>query len=227
MFMHRPRTRFAARVAIATCLVLSVAVPISSRVAGADAFASHGCASQIPPNGFAKIDMNIKGVADPEVFAFPPPPIFLTGLELTFTVSRALIGAALAVGSLTAAPDLAHLGNQRINNPPDGLTTADFNAGIDVASVAAGGVKLAIKGTNTVETVQTATNLNPRDTTFYVTANVNDGSNVQIYSTVTAPPTPAPPRVTPSPVDALRTGTLVPGDLDVAIPLWRTWKAQS
>ena len=146
----------------------------------------------------------------------PPTPIVLGSVVVTFAVSQSLLAAGIAVGVVTAAPDLPNLGNAQINNPPDGLTTPNGNAGILAAAVAAGGGKLIVKGGNTVESVQTATNTVAITTTFYVTANVNDGSNVQIYSAVTSPP---PGGAIPNGVVPGRTGTLVAGDLLIPLSL--------
>ena len=216
MFMRHKRTRLALGLAATTCLALSVVVPISTTVAGATSNTQpNGCASNIPPGGMTQINMGLAGVPVPSIVT-PPTPIVLTGVVVTFAVSQSLLAAGIAVGVVTAAPDLPNLGNAQINNPPDGLTTPNGNAGILAAAVAAGGGKLIVKGGNTVESVQTATNTVAITTTFYVTADVNDGSNVQIYSAVTSPP---PGGAIPNGVVPGRTGTLVAGDLLIPLSL--------
>ncbi len=184
--------------AATTCLALSVLVPISSTVAGAVIFENNGCSTPFPPNGYSQIPMIIGATGAPD----PVPlgnQITLGGASLTFAVGNSLIASGIALGVVTAAPDLENLGNLKINNPPDGGTTSDINAGIAHATVGVGNARMKVDGSNTYEATQTLTNTTAPDVTFYVTADVTDGSNVQIYVAVTNPPTPAPPRVTAVP----------------------------
>ena len=218
MFMRQKRTHFALRLAATSVLALSVVVPITSNVASAASITQpNGCVTNVS-NVFSQMDMGIDGTGNPNPVNLGTP-ITLDGVVVTFAVSSTLIGAGISFGVISAAPDLANLGNQKINTPPNGATTGDINAGIIRVTLNPNDARLKITATNTHETVQTATNTVQIVTSFFATANVNDGSNLQIYSAVTNPPTPAPPRATPYPVDGGRTGTLVTGDLSVPIPL--------
>ena len=207
MYSRRKRIVATCMASLMVCVAISVALSnVLSQAGAASITQPNGCASNIPPNGMTQINMGIAGTGSPNPITLPATTS-LTGVVVTFAVSQSLLAAGIAVGVVTAAPDLPNLGNAKINNPPDGVTTLDGNAGILAANVNPGGGKLIVKGTNTVESVQTATNTVAISTTFYVTANVNDGSNVQIYSAVTSPP---PGGAIPNGVVPGRTGTLVP-----------------
>ena len=146
MFKRRKRIAAACMASLMVCAAVTVALSTVLTQAGAASITQpNGCASNIPPNGMTQINMGIAATASPNPVTVPGTTS-LTGVVVTFAVSQSLLAAGIAVGVVTAAPDLANLGNAQINNPPDGLTTDNGNAGILAANVAAGGGKLMING---------------------------------------------------------------------------------
>lgn len=189
--------------------------------ASADTLQSNGClgvtgtfsAFPVPITGSAAAS---PGVVNPGSATIGADTITLSGASVTIAVDSTLIGAGITTGLVTAAPDLAHIGVSQVNSPPDGLESANPLGGVSKAVVPPNAVKLKVQatkaddGTAAHNTVQTVANTAEASTTFYVTADINDGSNAIVYSSVTNPT---------GGLDAGRTGTVLSGALLVSIPL--------
>ncbi len=200
-------------------LIGSFAITVGTApLASADTTQSNGCLGVT--GTFSTFDVPITGAAaanpgtvNPGSATIGSDTITLSGVSVTVAVDSTLIGAGITTGLVSAAPDLAHIGVSKINNPPDGTTIADVNGGISAAAAAAGQVKLQITGTNVSPAIQTATNPASAGTTFYVTANAADGTNVVVYSSVSNPA---------GGLDNSRTGVPLVGSLNITIPLGDT-----
>ena len=178
----------------AVALVLStLAIGVATApIASADTTQSNGCLGvtgtfstfSVPIAGTAAAN---PGVANPGFATFGADTINLTGASVTIAVDATLIGAGVTTGLVSAAPDLANIGVERINNPADGGTVPDPLGGISAVTTAAGKVTLAVSATNATPALQYLTNTGAVNTTFFVTANVNDGTGVVVYTSVTNP----------------------------------------
>jgi len=184
-------------------------------VARADTSQSNGClgvtgtfsAFNVPITGTATA---VPGTVNPGFATAGSDTIHLTGAGVTIAVDGTLIGAGVTTGLVSAAPDLANIGVERINNPADGGTVPDVNGGVSAVTTQPGKVTLAVTGTNVTPSLQYLTNTGAVATTFYVTANVTDGTGVVVYTSVTNPG---------GGFDAGRTGTPLVGNLNVPIAL--------
>ena len=197
------------RVALA-CGLLSFALVTgtSPSIAGAASInQNNGCTSVTP--GVSLFVVPITGIATPASVTVPDP-ITLSGVTVSIQVSNTLIASGIAVGVLSAAPDLANIGVSKVNNPADGGTTPDVNGGVANVTAAPASVKLKITGSNTAEGMQIAANTAPTAVSFFVTANASDGGNVKVYTSVTNPT---------GGLDPTRTGTELVGNLVVPITL--------
>ncbi len=212
---NRKRRLGAAGVAVALAGSFLAYGVSNAPVARADTTQSNGClgvtgtfsAFSVPIAGTATA---VPGTANPGFATAGSDTIHLTGASVTIAVDGTLIGAGVTTGLVSAAPDLANIGVERINNPADGGTVPDANGGISAVQTAAGKVTLAVSGTNVTPALQYLTNTGAVNTTFYVTANVNDGTGVVVYTSVTNPG---------GGFDAGRTGTPLVGNLPVVVAL--------
>jgi hypothetical protein len=206
MRVYRRPARRALRTAAAMCVLFSVALSAGSQsvASAATVTQNNGCFGNATST-FGQFAVPITGAAAPNPDA-APNPITLSGVSVAISVDAALIGTGVAVGVVSAASDLAHIGFMANDGSLSGT------AGISAVTAAVGAVTLKVAATNTVEGTQTATNMAIVTVTFYVTAHA-DGSNVHVYTSVT---NPAPNQAGPDPT---RTGTLLVGNLVVPIPL--------
>jgi len=198
-------------------LVLStLAIGIATApIASADTTQSNGClgvtgtfsAFSVPILGSVTAN---PGTVNPGFATVGSDTITLSGAQVTIAVDAVLIGTGVTTGLVSAAPDLAHIGVEHINNPADGGTVPDANGGISVVTAQPGKVSLTVTGTNVTPASQILTNTVTAGTTFFVTANAADGSGVVVYSSVTNPA---------GGLDAGRTGTPLVGNLNVPIAL--------
>jgi hypothetical protein len=190
---------------IGGAFALSVA---TAPIASADTTQTNACLGVTGTFSDFAVPITGTGTPNPDTL---PASIALNNTSVAISVASSLIGAGVTTGLVQAADSLADLG------VTDNTGAANPLAGIDAVTAAAGKVTLKIKGTNTVEGTQTASNGAIASTTFYVTADSSGGS-VVVYSSVN--PVPAG-NGTDVPVPG-RTGTVLTGNLVVNIPLSST-----
>ena len=156
-------------------LLLMLGAPPES--VGASTTQNNGCLGVT--GTFSTFAIPVAGTAAPKTID-PGQTTTLSGTGVSIAVDSALVAAGVNTGLVAAAPSLADVGTP---DPNDATVLQGQNAVV----AATGSVKLQIKGTNTAEGTQTATNPAPANITFWV---VNDSVTgvITIYTGTPNPP---------------------------------------
>jgi hypothetical protein len=168
------RVRDAVLTAVLVAPAFATVLTFTAPPVAADTNQDNGCLGVT--GTFSTFPIPITGTASPKTIDADKDTT-LSNTGITVNVTSGLVVAGVNTGLVQAAPTLADVGTAGGSNG----TLQGENA----VSVIAGGIKLAVQGTNTSQGTQTAQNASAINFTFWT---VNDGTTITVYTGTPNPP---------------------------------------